>query len=1055
MFVKKLVDLASKKPGSPNCLKANDINPRLVFHYGIPAGSISLAYDSIQKILAISTADGRIKLYGKDNTQALLESDVAVPSKFLQFLENQGILLNVTVQNHIEVWEISTKKLSHVHILKEEITSFMVMQHSCYMYIGDSLGNISVLKLDQEPCRLIRMQYNIPFSASHGNTSDVAEDNAVMYAFPQPTAESRRVLIIFRDGLIVLWGIQESKAIFITGGNTLHSLSPEVKKVTSACWACSYGSKVVVGYNNGEISLWSIHGSSTPKEATTMNKQELYAAQNIPICKLNLGYKAEKVPIVSLRWIFGDGRASRLYVNGASDCGSSNSFQIILLNENAESRIIKLALPLPDCCVDMEIISSISDRNKHKLDVLLLLSKSGHLYGYDDSNIEKYLLQCQSKSPPSLPNQEMVKVPFGESTITVAKFVTDNSDLSSSMDQDRAPAKNFPSLFPIYAKEKDGDNLYSTHFSGFAKIKNLYITGHSNGAINFWDASCPFLLLILSVRQQREDDHSLSGIPVTALSFDSNSRLLVSGDQHGMVRIIKFKPEQNSAGNNVFSLQATTRQGCSQIIDSLKIIKVNGAVLSICVNLGLGHLVVGSDEGYVSIIDMEGLIILSQKRFSSELYTGIISLQFENYRLHGSEKNVLFVALKDSSVLALEGDTGNMLSSNMVCCKKPTKALLMQILDGQDISAHKSYVSDATDLSKGNAIQDAIPKQSLLLLCSEKAVRLYSLMHVVQGVKKVHNKKKLHGICCWASTFHSPFSDSGLILLFTNGRIEIRSLPELSLLKETSLRGFTFSSSKSSSNPTICSSSEGETILVNGDQEILFVSLLFRKEIYRHLDSISQIYKDVIPINEGPASGPTIHKEKKKGIFSIINKDVKGNKAKLSQDTEAIDSEASIEELSAIFSTANFPFDIENRENAAIDENDVELNIDDIDLEDPSTKPKGQNILMLNKRVLNSKFQAIKGKLKSRKVKSTDNSGKEEHVDETTVGSVDQIKKRYGYPLAGESSIPRMAESKLNENLKKLQGINNRTTVMQDTAQSFSSMAKELLRTTEKEKRSS
>ncbi|KAF9614618.1 hypothetical protein IFM89_019595, partial [Coptis chinensis] len=46
--------------------------------------------------------DGRIKLLGKDITQALLQSNDAVPSKFIQFLENQGILFNVTVQNNIE-----------------------------------------------------------------------------------------------------------------------------------------------------------------------------------------------------------------------------------------------------------------------------------------------------------------------------------------------------------------------------------------------------------------------------------------------------------------------------------------------------------------------------------------------------------------------------------------------------------------------------------------------------------------------------------------------------------------------------------------------------------------------------------------------------------------------------------------------------------------------------------------------------------------------------------------------------------------------------------------
>lgn len=36
-------------------LKASDVNPRVVFHQGIPSGGAKFAYDTIQKILALST----------------------------------------------------------------------------------------------------------------------------------------------------------------------------------------------------------------------------------------------------------------------------------------------------------------------------------------------------------------------------------------------------------------------------------------------------------------------------------------------------------------------------------------------------------------------------------------------------------------------------------------------------------------------------------------------------------------------------------------------------------------------------------------------------------------------------------------------------------------------------------------------------------------------------------------------------------------------------------------------------------------------------------------
>lgn len=1032
MFVKKLVEKASKKPvANLDGVKSEEVDPRLVFHYGIPSGAILLAYDSIQQILAISTKDGRIKLYGSDYSQAILESTVAVPSKFLKFLENEGILLNVNANNQIEVWDINMKVLSHVHVFKEEITSFTVIQQSLFMYVGDSTGTISVLKLDKEPWNIVQMKYCIPLSASHDG---VVGDTSVMHIMPQPTAESKRVLIIYRDGFITLWAIQESKAIFSSGGNILPAVSHESKKVTAACWACPFGSKVVVGYSNGEILIWSVPPASASKTEPTLDKH-LYATQSAPICKLNLGYKLDKIPIGSLKWVYADGKASRLYIKGLSDAMSANLLQVVLLNEQTETRTIKLGLHSSEPCVDMEIISNSNEQNKRKQDALLLLGKSGRVYAYDDFALEKYLLQSLSKSPPSLPKEILVKLPYADSSICIAKFITENQYSFGSGDEGSSLLEKLaPSLFSFDMKLKDATQ--STQFSGFSKSKNLYITGHNNGAINFWDASCPVMLPIASVVQQSEADFSSSGVALTALYFDCNSRLLISGDQSGMIRIFGLKPESFSPVNSFISLQGISKKGSNHIVQSLKLVKVNGAVLSIAVNFSSRRLAVGSDLGYVSLIDMEGPTVLYQKHFASELCTGVISMQFETCSFHGFEKNVIVVATKDSSVLAIESDTGNTLGSGLVGPTKPSKALFMQVLDGKES----------------------------VLICSERATYVYSLQHVVQGIKQVLYKKKFHSSsCCWASTFHTPDA-AGLILVFLNGTVQIRSLPDLSLLKETSIRGLTLSTPKLNSVAAyaMCSSLDGELVVVNGDQEMFFVSILLQKNTYRHLDSVSRVYKKDLITVPRVISAPVIPQEKKKGIFGSLMKDKTGSKAKQMPEEEA--ETASIEDLSTIFSVDNFPSFAESRANLAMDEDEVALDIDDIDLGDPQGKPKGNPIMAaLNKQKLTSKFQAlnkqISGKLKDMKGNNEKVQTKEvpikEEPQEEKAGSVDQIKKKYGFGLSGDSSAAKMARDKLGENVKQLQGINIRTTEMQNSAQSFSSMAKEVLRLSENDKKSS
>ena len=110
-------------------------------------------------------------------------------------------------------------------------------------------------------------------------------------------------------------------------------------------------------------------------------------------------------------------------------------WQVILLNEQTESRTIKLGVHLPEPCVDMVIISSSNEQSKHSQDSFLLLGKSGCMYAYDDCVIEKYLLQYQSRSSPSLPKEIMVKLPFSDSSITIAEFITDNPDSLNSPDK--------------------------------------------------------------------------------------------------------------------------------------------------------------------------------------------------------------------------------------------------------------------------------------------------------------------------------------------------------------------------------------------------------------------------------------------------------------------------------------------------------------------------------------------------------------------------------------------------------------------------------------------
>jgi hypothetical protein len=61
----------------------------------------------------------------------------------------------------------------------------------------------------------------------------------------------------------------------------------------------------------------------------------------------------------------------------------------------------------------------------------------------------------------------------------------------------------YPWLFSVKDKVQTATSQTNIH-----KTRNLYVTGHLDGTISFWDASCPLLLQIFTIKQQVTPNHN-------------------------------------------------------------------------------------------------------------------------------------------------------------------------------------------------------------------------------------------------------------------------------------------------------------------------------------------------------------------------------------------------------------------------------------------------------------------------------------------------------------------------------------------------------------------
>ncbi|KAK0583062.1 hypothetical protein LWI29_032978 [Acer saccharum] len=130
-------------------LTRKDLDPRVTVHYGIPFTASVLAFDPVQRLLAVGTLDGRIKVIGGNNIEELFVSPKQSPFKNLEVCES-GFLVSVSNENEIQVWDLEHRRINSTFRWESNVTAFSVIHSTSYMYLGDEYGMVSVLKYDAE-----------------------------------------------------------------------------------------------------------------------------------------------------------------------------------------------------------------------------------------------------------------------------------------------------------------------------------------------------------------------------------------------------------------------------------------------------------------------------------------------------------------------------------------------------------------------------------------------------------------------------------------------------------------------------------------------------------------------------------------------------------------------------------------------------------------------------------------------------------------------------------------------------------------------------------------
>uniref|UniRef100_A0A8C0YN95 Syntaxin-binding protein 5-like n=1 Tax=Cyprinus carpio carpio TaxID=630221 RepID=A0A8C0YN95_CYPCA len=177
--------------------------------HGFPYQPSSMAFDPVQKILAIGTQSGALRLFGRAGVECYCQHESGSAVIQLEFLVNEGALVSALADDSIHLWNLRQKLPAILHSLKfnrERITFCHLPFQSKWLYVGTERGNIHIVNVESFTLSGYVIMWNKAIELS-----SKTHPGPVVHISDNPMDEGK-LLIGFECGIVVLWDLKSKKA---------------------------------------------------------------------------------------------------------------------------------------------------------------------------------------------------------------------------------------------------------------------------------------------------------------------------------------------------------------------------------------------------------------------------------------------------------------------------------------------------------------------------------------------------------------------------------------------------------------------------------------------------------------------------------------------------------------------------------------------------------------------------------------------------------------------------------------------------------------------------
>ncbi|XP_062379214.1 syntaxin-binding protein 5 isoform X3 [Sardina pilchardus] len=481
--------------------------------HGFPYQPSAMAFDAVQKILAIGTQSGALRLFGRAGVECYCQHEPASAVIALQFLINEGALVSALADDSIHLWNLRQKLPAVLHSLKfnrERITFLHLPFQSKWLYVGTERGNIHMVNVESFTLSGYVIMWNKAIELS-----SKSHPGPVVHISDNPMDEGK-LLIGFECGIVVLWDLRTKKADYrYSYDEAIHSVA----------WHHE-GKQFVCSHSDGTLTIWNIRVPAKPAQIITPHGKHPKDGKKPEPCKpiLKVEYKTTRV---------GD---PFMVLSGGLSYDTVGRRACLTVMHGKSTAVLEMDYPIVDFLTLCE--TPYPNDFQEPYAVVILLEKD--LVVIDLAQIGYPIFETP------------YPLTLHESPVTCCEYFAD------------CPAELIPALYSVGSRQKrQGYSKKEWPISGgnwgqgTQSYPEIIITGHADGSIKFWDASAIMLQVLYKLKtakvfekaRNKEDKPSTDIVDedpfaIQILTWCPESRMLCVAGVSAHVIIYRFSKQE-------------------------------------------------------------------------------------------------------------------------------------------------------------------------------------------------------------------------------------------------------------------------------------------------------------------------------------------------------------------------------------------------------------------------------------------------------------------------------------------------------------------------------